>query len=62
MPRQNSHKQRIGSRGCFGSAARAREDLVAICADHSPDVAMAVLAVLKAGAAFLPLNPRLPRA
>lgn len=38
------------------------EDLIAICLDRSPEAVIAVLAVLKAGAAFLPLDPGLPSA
>jgi amino acid adenylation domain-containing protein len=37
------------------------EDFVAVCLDRSPEAVIAVLAVLKAGAAFLPLDSRLPQ-
>jgi amino acid adenylation domain-containing protein len=36
------------------------EDLVGVCVDRTPDAAAAVLAVLKAGAAFVLLPPDLP--
>ena len=36
------------------------EDLIAICFDRSPEAIIALLAALKAGAAFLPLDPSLP--
>lgn len=36
------------------------EDRVAICMDRSPEAVIAVLAALKAGAAFFPLDPNLP--
>lgn len=38
------------------------EDFVAVCLDPSPDAVTAALAILKAGAAFLPLHPGLPPA
>ncbi|MGK4582318.1 amino acid adenylation domain-containing protein [Kitasatospora sp. HPMI-4] len=37
-----------------------RDTLVGICADRSPDTVVAVLAVLKAGGAYLPLDPAYP--
>ena len=42
------------------SQGAVSEDRVAICMDRSPGAVIAVLATLKAGAAFLPLDPRLP--
>ena len=38
------------------------ETIVAVCMDRSVDLAVAVLAVLKAGGAWLPLAPNQPRA
>jgi amino acid adenylation domain-containing protein len=40
----------------------APEDFIAVCMDRSPEAVIAVLGVVKAGAAFLPLDPRLPEA
>jgi amino acid adenylation domain-containing protein len=37
-------------------------DVAGVCLDRSPSYIVAVLAVLKAGCAFLPLDPRYPRA
>ncbi|MFJ3217879.1 amino acid adenylation domain-containing protein [Kitasatospora sp. NPDC086801] len=37
-------------------------DIVGVCCERGPDQVAATLAVLKAGAAFLPLNPRFPAA
>jgi amino acid adenylation domain-containing protein len=37
-------------------------DIVGVCLDRSPNYVVAILAVLKAGCAFLPLDPRYPRA
>jgi amino acid adenylation domain-containing protein len=42
-------------------AGTAPEDLIAICMKPSPESVIAVLAILKSGAAFLPLEPALPR-
>ncbi len=38
-----------------------RGDVVAVCADRSPLLPVALLAVLKAGGAYLPLDPGYPR-
>jgi amino acid adenylation domain-containing protein len=37
-----------------------RESLVAICVERSPEMIIGVLAVLKAGGAYLPLDPQYP--
>ncbi len=38
------------------------EDIVALCLDRTPELIVALLATLKAGAAYLPLDPDYPRA
>ncbi|WP_133117886.1 non-ribosomal peptide synthetase [Burkholderia ubonensis] len=35
-------------------------DRIAICVERSPEMIVAILAVLKAGAAYVPIDPRLP--
>jgi amino acid adenylation domain-containing protein len=37
------------------------DDVVGVCAERSPEMMVAVLAVLKAGAAYLPLDPEYPQ-
>lgn len=37
------------------------EDRVAVCLDRSPEMLLGVLSVLKAGAAYVPLDPEFPR-
>src|ERR1043166_5628821 len=39
----------------------AHESIVGICIDRSVEMAIAILATLKAGAAYLPLDPEYPR-
>jgi len=36
------------------------DDLIAICLDKTPQIIISILAVLKAGAAYVPLSPKLP--
>jgi amino acid adenylation domain-containing protein len=43
----------------LGAGVRAK-DLVAICTESSPESVIAALAVLKTGAAFVPIDPGLP--
>ena len=43
-------------------AGVARGTLAAVCANRSPDMVAGLLAVLKAGGAYLPLDPDFPRA
>ncbi len=38
-----------------------REDRVAICMERSPEILVAILGILKAGAAYVPLDPAYPR-
>ncbi|MEW6732306.1 MAG: amino acid adenylation domain-containing protein [Acidobacteriota bacterium] len=38
----------------------SREALVAICLERSPEMIISILAILKAGAAYLPLDPNYP--
>jgi amino acid adenylation domain-containing protein len=44
------------------ASGAAPDSLVAICCDRSAQMAVAVLAVIKAGAAYLPLDPAYPAA
>jgi amino acid adenylation domain-containing protein len=44
----------------LGSLGVGAETLVALCANASPEVVIGLLGVLKAGAAYLPLDPTLP--
>src|SRR5690606_11284281 len=37
-----------------------RETLVGVCADRSPEMLVAILAALKAGAAYVPIDPKYP--
>lgn len=45
---------------CLSSMGAGPENLIAVCMSPSLEAVAAVLAVLKAGAAFLPLDPTLP--
>ncbi|WP_327002969.1 amino acid adenylation domain-containing protein [Dactylosporangium sp. NBC_01737] len=38
----------------------SRGDLVAVCAERSPELVVALLAVMRAGAAYVPLDPQYP--
>jgi amino acid adenylation domain-containing protein len=53
--RANALAQRLG-RHCVGT-----ENIVGICTDRSLELLIGVLGVLKAGAAYLPLDPHYPR-
>jgi amino acid adenylation domain-containing protein len=44
------------------AAGVERESLVAVCLDRSADLIVAILGILKAGAAFVPLDPEYPQA
>jgi amino acid adenylation domain-containing protein len=46
--------------GALRSLGVAREALVGVCLERSPDMIVAVLAILKAGAAYVPLDPGFP--
>lgn len=43
------------------SSARGDEDVVALCAHRSPELAVAVLAILRSGLGYVPLDPGYPR-
>lgn len=47
---------------CLGARGIGRGDLVAVRFDRGPDLIAALLGVLKSGAAYVPLDPALPRA
>jgi amino acid adenylation domain-containing protein len=42
------------------AAGVGRGDIVGVCGERSPEMICALVAVLKSGAAYLPLDPRLP--
>lgn len=46
----------------LGARGAGLEDLIAVCMGRRPETVVSVMAVLKAGAAFLPLDPALPPA
>ncbi|MEU6903917.1 amino acid adenylation domain-containing protein [Streptomyces coeruleorubidus] len=45
---------------CLVARGVRRGDLVAVLLDRSPDLVVALLGILKAGAAYVPLDPELP--
>lgn len=42
------------------ASGAGRDDRIALCAQRSPEMVMALLAILKAGAAYVPLDPDYP--
>ncbi len=50
------HQQGVGT----GVGTRKREVVVGVCMEHSLEGIVAIMGVLKAGAAYLPLDPTLP--
>jgi amino acid adenylation domain-containing protein len=56
----NDRSNRL-ARTLLGSGVN-QGDIVAVCLDRSPSYVVVILAVLKAGCAFLPLDPRYPLA
>ncbi|MCP4654816.1 MAG: AMP-binding protein, partial [bacterium] len=56
----NQLAQHLAARGVGGPASRP-EMLVGICVERSPEMVVGILAILKAGGAWLPLDPEYPR-
>ena len=56
----NQRANRLAS--FLGARGVGLEDLIAICMGRHPEAVVSIMAVLKAGAAFLSLDPRLPPA
>ena len=46
--------------GCLRRLGLVPDDLVGLCVERSPDLVVALLAILKAGAAYVPLDPNYP--
>ncbi len=47
---------------CLLAKGIGRESLVGIALERSPEMVMAIIGVLKAGAAYVPLDPEYPKA
>ncbi|MCP4664646.1 MAG: amino acid adenylation domain-containing protein, partial [bacterium] len=58
--RANQLAHHLAARGVGGPASRP-EVLVGICLERSPEMVVAILGILKAGGAWLPLDPEYPR-
>ena len=57
----SSTSERTSWRAISAAAGVVPEDVVAICMDRSVDMVVSVLGVVKAGAAYLPLDPAYPK-
>ena len=61
-PTGSSTRRRTGWRICWPARASGPGGLVALLFSRSAEAVVAMLAVLKAGAAYLPIDPALPAA